>query len=57
MKMTWQTPTLETLDVNMTMAGSGHLYVDWSYVGGLHLELNDDPKNSGFPAPPIPPVS
>ncbi|WP_156922498.1 paeninodin family lasso peptide [Cohnella thermotolerans] len=52
MKKAWRAPELETLDISMTMAGTGTKYVDWSYVGGKHLETNDDPKWSDYPAPP-----
>ncbi|MFC5703630.1 paeninodin family lasso peptide [Cohnella faecalis] len=52
MKKMWTAPVIETLDVSMTMAGHGAHYVDWSYVGGKHLEINDDPKWKNYPVPP-----
>lgn len=54
MKKSWQNPVIESLDIDMTMAGTGVKYVDWAYIGGKHqLVTNDDPKWSGYPAPPI----
>jgi len=34
MKKEWQAPTLEVLDVSMTMSGIGSTRVDWTWVGG-----------------------
>ncbi|WP_370639119.1 paeninodin family lasso peptide [Cohnella sp. REN36] len=54
MKKSWQAPALETLDVGMTMAGTGTRNVDWVFVGGKpQLNLTDDPKWNGYPAPPL----
>lgn len=54
MKKVWQTPELDVLNVNKTLAGLGTKWVDWSYIGGkLDLDITDDP-GSGIPAPEVP---
>lgn len=53
MKNNWQTPSLETLDVSKTMAGTGVHYVDWTFVGGKPV-INTTDDNTGYPAPPLP---
>lgn len=47
MKKEWQTPTLEMLDVKMTMANLSGLRVDGSYSESNPPQTSPDPNNPG----------